>query len=398
MRGGISLTHEHGLRFSIEESVWFQNGQEVAELMTISLDPNITIKEDEQFVYVKGVLELSGEYIACEEKIDEEESKSYPSYKFVRHVEQKEDGVHLFSHSLPIDITIPTSRIGKIEDVDVIIDTFDYVLPEKACLQLTANVTITGIQEESTSQNVEYELAYRSSALDVSESTTEEVEGKDQDYDDTLFDTFEGEAKKQPEHSYGEHPFSIPIQYNDTYPSLTPLDGEEEKRQESEQARYHHAFDEPYPLESSSSKTLSFDESSNAPPSESYAEQVHDYSYDQPHVNDSQEDELLTEYESFSEDESSSSESFEEEPVQQKKKKKKKSDGISLTEFFARKEEETSARLKVCIVQEGETIEDLAERYQISVQQLLRVNHLEPTQGVYEGQVLYIPTSVTINK
>ncbi|MEI5905660.1 LysM peptidoglycan-binding domain-containing protein [Bacillus spongiae] len=80
--------------------------------------------------------------------------------------------------------------------------------------------------------------------------------------------------------------------------------------------------------------------------------------------------------------------------VEQVEKKKKKKDGyesISLTDFFARKDEGPSAKLKVCIVQEGDTLDCLAEKYEISVQQLLRVNSLEITQDVYEGQVLYIP-------
>ena len=65
---------------------------------------------------------------------------------------------------------------------------------------------------------------------------------------------------------------------------------------------------------------------------------------------------------------------------------------MTLTEFFARKEEGAEqAKLKVCIVQKGETIESLADRYDVTVQNLLRVNNLELSQDVYEGQVLYIP-------
>jgi len=42
------------LRFSLEESVWFQRGQEVAELISISLDPDITIQENDQYVTIKA--------------------------------------------------------------------------------------------------------------------------------------------------------------------------------------------------------------------------------------------------------------------------------------------------------------------------------------------------------
>ena len=70
MKGGIDLTQENQsyLRFSLEESVWFQKGQEVEELYSISLDPNVTLTEDDHYVYIRGTLDLSGEY-----KNDEEE-------------------------------------------------------------------------------------------------------------------------------------------------------------------------------------------------------------------------------------------------------------------------------------------------------------------------------------
>lgn len=65
---------------------------------------------------------------------------------------------------------------------------------------------------------------------------------------------------------------------------------------------------------------------------------------------------------------------------------------MSIAEFLGRKtENELQAKLKVCIVQHGETLDSLAERYALGVQQILKVNHLEATQDVYEGQVLYIP-------
>ena len=92
-----------------------------------------------------------------------------------------------------------------------------------------------------------------------------------------------------------------------------------------------------------------------------------------------------------------SSSSSAEEPVKGKKKKlfgsKKKS--MTLTEFFARKDDgNEQAKLKVCIVQKGDTVESVADRYAVTVQNLLRVNQLEINQDVYEGQVLYIPAAL----
>ena len=49
----------------------------------------------------------------------------------------------------------------------------------------------------------------------------------------------------------------------------------------------------------------------------------------------------------------------------------------------------------MCIVQQGDTIDLISERYEISVQQLLRVNEFHADQDVYEGQILYIPAYST---
>ena len=66
---------------------------------------------------------------------------------------------------------------------------------------------------------------------------------------------------------------------------------------------------------------------------------------------------------------------------------------ISLTEFFGRKDENRAVRMKIYIVQARDTLSLIAEKYDVSVSQLLRTNHLESNQDVFEGQILYIPTN-----
>ncbi len=81
--------------------------------------------------------------------------------------------------------------------------------------------------------------------------------------------------------------------------------------------------------------------------------------------------------------------------TEQPETKVKTSESLSIADFFSRKQEEEHVRVKVCIVQKGETLDDLAERYSISVQTLLQSNELQPNQDIYEGQVLYIRQSHT---
>ena len=49
----------------------------------------------------------------------------------------------------------------------------------------------------------------------------------------------------------------------------------------------------------------------------------------------------------------------------------------------------------MCIIQNGDTLDILSERYEVSVSQIQRVNGIELNQDVYEGQVVYIPQAQT---
>ncbi|WP_052019542.1 hypothetical protein [Mesobacillus boroniphilus] len=121
----MSQGNQSCLRFSLEESVWFQRGQEVAELVSISLDPNITIQENEQYVSIRGSLELTGEYTCHEQQQENDEQLS--ALKYVHSVMEREEGVYEFLHRFPVDITIPKNRIESIYDIDIQVEGFDYV-------------------------------------------------------------------------------------------------------------------------------------------------------------------------------------------------------------------------------------------------------------------------------
>lgn len=144
----MSQENESYLRFSLEESVWFHKGQEVAELYSISLDPNVTIQESDHYVFIRGSLDLCGEYKDSQNGEYEEYSQSFLP-KAVQKVERHPDGLNEFTHRFPVDITIPNNRISSLEEIDISIQSFDYALPEHNCLKLQADLLITGIYNDS---------------------------------------------------------------------------------------------------------------------------------------------------------------------------------------------------------------------------------------------------------
>ena len=174
MKGGSDLTQENQsyLRFSLEESVWFQKGQEVEELYSISLDPNVTLTEDDHYVYIRGTLDLSGEYANSEENEETEDYANVFLPKSVQSVERNSDGMYEFMHRFPVDITIPSSRIASLDDIEVLIHTFDYTIPERNSLKLQADLMISGIYSENYEEPAENE----EDSLIVVDARVEEAE------------------------------------------------------------------------------------------------------------------------------------------------------------------------------------------------------------------------------
>ncbi len=360
MKGGVALSKGNPscLRFSLEESVWFQRGQEVLDLISISLDPNILIQEDEQYVTIQGALELTGEYMRNEAEITEEEDV-FTAPKFIQIVEEREQGICEFNHFFPVDITIPKNRIEHIEEIDVKVESFDYVFPERSCLKLTANLLISGLygEQQHTVDNeyeeVEEETEVEEEFQEIRVELTSDKETNDEEYE-----PFEVEARKQPmQGKVGEIADEL-----EEAPVEVKVPVASKRNEESSSLNI---FSMPKAVESSGQESEKMHESPAKEESSNIVmkEEVHESEMESP-----------------------------KEEVKQKKKSKKKS--MSLTEFFARKEEEEVAKLKVCIVQNGDTVDMIAERYDIAVLQLLKVNHLEINHDLTEGQVLYIPVAV----
>ncbi|WP_421380244.1 stage VI sporulation protein D [Bacillus salacetis] len=378
------------LRFSLEEAVWFKKGQEVEELLSISLDPHITIQEQEQYVLIRGTLDLTGEYLPTSSNEEEEPDNWYDlqhNGKYVHRVDYREKGECEFTHSFPVDVTIPKNRIANLDEIDVYVDSFDYVVPENACLKLNADLTISGIYGEQQvhapielAEDQVIEPVYRSApAAEIFQEAEEEESFGELEEADYEVGRDEEEAEVETEVYYEEEPAG---EEEDTYEPFT-VEGRKAPEEEEEVVI-----------------PISYEAKQEAAPVFSYDEEEFEYARGEQIQFEEEEavepvQEVEQEEDLEYEEESSSS------PEAETKKKslfKKKSETISLTDFFARKDEERAAKMKVCIVQQGETLELIADKYELSIPQLLRVNHLEAHQDVSEGQVLYIPQEEAVYK
>ncbi|AIE81060.1 stage VI sporulation protein D [Bacillus cereus] len=320
------MATDHSLRFSLKESVWFQKGQEVEELLSISLDPDVEIEELDHEVIVRGQLDLTGEYVARQ---DDSAYSLRDSAKSIDYVETREDGVNELVHSFPLEISIPRNRVKVIEELYVSIEEFDYELKENGCLQLLADISITGLCDEERIEDEEEEVETAYAELEVDSAQEDENRPTPQVEEPAYKESDEWE-------DYAFEPFQL----------------EERKEQEVEE------------------------------------EEIEEHEF----VEREEEKETTPQFELFGRKDFKKEKAKKQEEQEEETYSQRDENALYLTKLFTKEPEEEFTKLRMYFVQEGDTIESVAERYETSVQNLYRVNQ---TEDIYltTGQIIYIPVS-----
>ncbi|AOL35351.1 stage VI sporulation protein D [Geobacillus thermoleovorans] len=335
------------LRFSLEESVWFKRGQEVAEFLSISLDPVISVDEYDQYITIRGALELSGEFRQAGEEQAEADDDVFElaGYRFIQHISVREDGISELSHRFPIDITIPKNRIRSLEDVYVTVESFDYDLDENGRLLITADISISGISEAPLDDDLP----------------------DDEEDDEPLFAPFESIARKE---AAGEEAFASVDDLTDEADEQPAFAADETTVSAMEPAAMRHEETEAEEEEEAKEPFLPIETETKA-------------------VSAQTEEDIAS---LLPPTEAKVSIGAAKKAVEEEEETKTKSENaLYLTKLFAKSEEEEFTKLKICIVQQGDSLDKIAERYDVTVSQLLRANDLESPDDVHEGQLLYIP-------
>ncbi|HFK1474919.1 TPA: stage VI sporulation protein D [Bacillus paranthracis] len=322
------MATDHSLRFSLKESVWFQKGQEVEELLSISLDPDVEIEELDHEVIVRGQLDLTGEYVARQDDSAYSLRDLSPA-KSIDYVETREDGVNELVHSFPLEISIPRNRVKVIEELYVSIEEFDYELKENGCLQLLADISITGLCDEERIEDEEEEKETAYAELEVDSAQEDENRPTPQVEEPAYKESDEWE-------DYAFEPFQL----------------EERKEQEVEE------------------------------------EEIEEHEF----VEREEEKETTPQFELFGRKDFKKEKTKKQEEQEEETYSQRDENALYLTKLFTKEPEEEFTKLRMYFVQEGDTIESVAERYETSVQNLYRVNQ---TEDIYltTGQIIYIPVS-----
>ena len=144
---------------ALQEDVVFPEGEEVEELLSISLDPQVAIHGPS----VHGSIEVTGEY------------RIHDPFG------TEEDSVRQFFRHIPVQAILPSDQ--RVADgADIEIHNFDYTVekPDRLILEAELAIAVSTVKQETEEQDIlaassAYE-AYEYEAEAVLENETEEIE------------------------------------------------------------------------------------------------------------------------------------------------------------------------------------------------------------------------------
>ncbi|MFD1362912.1 stage VI sporulation protein D [Lentibacillus salinarum] len=341
-------------RFDLDESLFFEKGQEVGEMTGISLDPEIAIQPLHDYISIRGVIELTGSYrkdhLSQDEEEDGLEFDDRHSKRYIERVVNLDDGQAEFTHRFPVEISVPAYRVTDTNDVTVGIESFDYEIPNPNQLKLSSTVEIHGIRDEPAHASENDTQAESPAPVRTDESFA--------------FDLKLDKEEVEPDETGDTGPPPVlsqeGLQTADQQPEVESPSSEKERwkhKKSQTLAEFFGTDQKESPEQAKNPPEAESPESSAASPAVvEYTESGYD--------NDS--------YEGY---ESSAS----------------PEDVRYLADMFKGDgDDETYTKMRLCIVQGNDTVESIAERYDISALQLLKQNRLAE-DNLEEGQLLYIP-------
>ena len=101
-------------RFELNETLYFEKGQEVNEMRGVSLEPDISIHSFHDYITIKGIIELKGEYEKSDRfQVKEDiETDDFHAKRYVEAVEEMDNDLAIFSHRFPVEISVPVNRVA----------------------------------------------------------------------------------------------------------------------------------------------------------------------------------------------------------------------------------------------------------------------------------------------
>lgn len=377
------------IEFDLNETLYVENGQEIEEMIAISLDPDIAVQTYDSYIQVRGLIILQGEYKkANQESVSNTLSTENVNGLIERVIESENNQVQ-FSHRFPVEISVPTNRVDNLEDITVTVDSFDYELPDELRLKINASVHINGIKTEvedkqSQKKDVDFEVEDKIG--------TDEIQSKQRtpkDFEEEVTKDEDSVTAFEPSNVTDKQEKSVAAKTEDqiseeTFKQEKKIDVEGEGQTveemientaESEEVTHEQMQGE---FETHTDKERERIEQKETDPVS-----VEDVERHEGTAKEVAEDQIIEQ----NEIDIQLNESAEDEDEDDVK------DVLFLTDLFGGEEEDTYTKMRIYITQSDDTIESIAKRYEISTLQLIKDNDLNGTT-LEEGQLLRIPVHI----
>ncbi|WP_379159780.1 LysM peptidoglycan-binding domain-containing protein [Paenibacillus sp. sgz5001063] len=427
----------HGLRFDIYERIHLPAELPgIAELEEVELIPDIQVIQREDRAELYGQLLLTGLYRG------------------------EDDRTQRLEHAIPVEITVPLTRVSSLEDIGVEIENFDIDLLTMRTVNITGVLSLRGIgsgDAQPAWQQEEYTVAYSADDEEKLQEAPADKRERENDalYENSLWTYGEG-ATDIPAHDQGSGHGNVAaveapaLGSNPVFPEESgytqPAAVSEPQQKDKEPKVRTHSLDahsdnagnaevwesmasgpvaeihsvdreEPSHLQEAVENAASLpaeaeNEAKSVSEAESLPEKENNGAFAAPDVEPATEEkpdlkiglgskkeqkEEEREHLTFSSLLSSSRSRKEQEDqrAQELAPPAAASDAGNNTEWKSRfiggrGSADLFRKVRLCIVQREETLDTIAEKYQLSARELVMYNRLTG-QNVEEGQVLYIP-------
>lgn len=323
------------LRFNISEKVRLQPQQPgIRTLLELDLYPDVEIKDENKHLKIQGYLRLHGQYLGDQLEYEEQDDVSTLQAEEIAYV-------------IPVEITLPADKVA-IDYIEAEIESFDYQIHSEFELQVDAILTIDGILPDETEQ------------IRISDKEQEPALEREH-HQEPLLESEEVNVQKEEK-------------------GLVEKKKEEARKEEAESTNSRsvevHREDNSEQKASNPNKVAVVESEMPADAPEVIQEET---AFDSPELNIE-----IDEREEASSEEAKASE-------EEKEGEKQPLSAEHWAKWLIREQEEKSfTPVRMVIVQQEESVDTLANRYDVSANVLIDVNDLN-TDRLEQGQIIQIP-------
>jgi stage VI sporulation protein D len=359
----MAMAMENGspVRFHLEEHVKLKEKIRETDIISLDVEPEVEVIEQDQLVMIKGDLVLSGHFQLPDtqrngEEQDRTDQMHAPPFQGEEE-EQDRQSVWSVTERFPIDITVPAHKVSRLDDVYISVEQLDYIIDDHDRLTIEVEIALLGVENGI---KIDRDWVEQNEGEGQAEAAQEEENDSAPEKEMSL----DQETSADQDHRLSENRAGPPMEEEGSFEQRSSTSwSEDEQTPEQNQI-------------SNEGPEVHFRESV----SDAYAEEE-----TSPIDSENREEAAQEKVESSAQEEDESSDQQESSKLSQKV--------VSfLSKLMAVKEQEApqKATLKLCIVQKNETLEQIAERYQVSIDEIIRFNRL-PSEQISPGDIMYIP-------